>query len=78
MTILYIVEENIFVVIVYRRSTEEILKHHIKDCFKMNRKQRIIMPKNGEFVKCKNYERKIKSPFKHYADFESILVSENN
>ena len=26
-------------------STEEILKCHIKDCFKINGKQRIIMPK---------------------------------
>ena len=26
----------------------------------------------------KNYERKIKSPFMIYADFESILVPEDN
>ena len=37
-------------------STEEILKHHIKDCFKINGKQRIIMPKKDEYVKFKNYE----------------------
>ena len=36
------------------------------------------MPKKGEFVKFKNYERKIKSPFVIYADFESILVAESN
>ena len=36
-------------------STEEILKSHIKDCFKINSKQRIIMPKKAEFVKFKNY-----------------------
>ena len=36
------------------------------------------MPKKGEFVKFKNYERKkIKSLFIIYADFESILVPEN-
>ena len=29
------------------------------------------MPKKGEFVKFKNYERKINSPFIIYADFES-------
>ena len=58
--------------------TEEILKHHIKDCFKINGKQRIIMPKKGEYVKFKNFERKIKSPFMIYADFESILVPEDN
>ena len=28
-------------------STEETLKLHIKDCFKINGKQRIIMPKKG-------------------------------
>ena len=42
-------------------STEEILKSHIKDCLKINEKQRIIMPKKGEFAKFKNYERKIKA-----------------
>ena len=36
------------------------------------------MPKKGEFVKFKNYERKkIKPLFIIYADFESILVPEN-
>ena len=44
-------------------STEEILKHHIKDCFKINGKQRIIMPKKGEYDKFKNDERKMKLPF---------------
>ena len=55
-------------------SAEDILKSHIKDCFKSNGKYRIIMPKKGEFVQFKNYQRKIKSPFIIYADFESILV----
>ena len=36
------------------------------------------VPKKGEYVKFKNYERKIKSSFMIYADFESILVPENN
>ena len=35
-------------------------------------KQRIIMPRKGEFVKLKNYEKKIKSKFIIYVDFESI------
>ena len=35
------------------------------------------MPKKGEYVKFKNYERQIKSPLIIYADFESILVPEN-
>ena len=59
--------------------TEEILKHHIKDYFKINGKQTIKMPKKGEYVKFKNFEKnKIKSPFTIYADFESILVHEDN
>ena len=44
----------------------------------MNSKQRIIMSKQGEYVKFKNYERKIKSPFIIYADFEYILMPEIN
>ena len=57
---------------------EETFKLHIKDFFKINFKQRIIMPKKGEYAKFKNYERKIKSPFMIYTNFESILVPENN
>ena len=38
-------------------STEEILKSHTKDCFKINGEQRIQMPKKGEYVKFKNFER---------------------
>ena len=58
--------------------TEKILKHHIKDSFKINGKQRIIIPKKGKYVKFKNFERKIISPFMIYANFESILVPEDN
>ena len=36
------------------------------------------MPKKGKNVKLKNYERKIKSPFIIYANFECILVPEYN
>ena len=59
-------------------STKGISKRHIKDCFKINGKQRIIMPKKGKHFKFKNYYRKMKSPFIIYADFESILVPEDN
>ena len=58
--------------------TEEILKPHIKYWFKINDKQTIKMPKKGEYAKLKNCERKIKSPFIIYADFESIVVPEDN
>ena len=34
--------------------------------------------KKSKYVKFKNYEKKTKSPFKTYADFEGILVPEEN
>ena len=37
----------------YAPFTEEILKGYIKDCFKINGKQRIKMSKKGEYVKFK-------------------------
>ena len=36
------------------------------------------MPKIGEYVKFKIYERKMKSPFIIYADFESTIVPKGN
>ena len=36
------------------------------------------MPKKSKYVQFKNYEKKIKSPFMIYADFESILVPQEN
>ena len=59
-------------------STEEILKHHIKDCFKINDKHRIKMPNKDEFSKFKNFERKIKQSFMKYAHFQNIRVPEDN
>ena len=53
-------------------STAKIIKNHIKDCFKINGKQRLIMPTNDEFVKFENYERKIKLPFVIYADLKAF------
>ena len=60
--------------------TEEIVKRHIKDCFKINGKQTVNIPKKGRYVKFKHFEKnkKIKSLFMLYPDFESILVSEDN
>ena len=75
----YIVQENIFVVIVC--SVLEQQKHltcHIKGCFKTNGKERVKLSKKGEYIRLKNYERKIKSLFMFYVDFESILVPEDN
>ena len=53
-------------------STEEKLKRQSKD------KREIKMLKKGEYVKLKNFERKIKSPFMIYADFASVLAGEDN
>ena len=58
--------------------TEEILKCPVKDHFKINGKQTIKMPQKGEYVKFKNFQRKIKSIFMIYANFKSILVPEDN
>ena len=38
----------------------------------------IKMPKKGEYVRFKNYERKIKTIFLIYADFKRILLPEDN
>ena len=38
----------------------------------------MMMLKKGVFVKLENYERKIKSGFMIYTDYESILVPENH
>ena len=76
MILLYIVKKILCCYCLQAFSTEKILKNHIKNCF--NGKQRIITLKKGEDVKSKNYERKIKSPIIIYADFESVLVPENN
>ena len=78
MIILYITEENIFVIIFYKLLVQEIRKSHIQDCFKVNGKQWIILPKKDEYVKFKNHEREMKSPFIIYVNFQSILASENN
>ena len=36
------------------------------------------MPNKGEYVRSKNFERKMKPPFMVYTDFESILVLKDN
>ena len=45
---------------------------------KLMAKKRITLPKTGEYIKLRNYERKIRLPFITYADFESTLVPQNN
>ena len=58
--------------------TAEKLKFHVKDCFQTNGKLTFKMPKNGEYIKFKNFGRKMKPLFMIYSDFESILVTEDN
>ena len=36
------------------------------------------MSEKGEHVGCKSEERKLKSPFRIYAHFESILIPEDD
>ena len=70
---------HLCIIILYiTKSTEQKLNRHIKDCFKTNGKQKIIIPKKREYVKFKDNERKIKSSLIIYADFGSILVLEDN
>ena len=45
---------------------------------KLNGKQTIKIPKMGEYITFRNFERKKNSPFMIYADFESVLVPEGN
>ena len=81
MIIHYIMEDNIFFrYCLHAFITKEILKPHIKDCFKINRKQTIKITKKSEYVKFKHVERKIKSTFMIYENLvtlESILVPED-
>ena len=61
-----------------RFKTADVLKCHVDDCFKINGKQMIKMSKKSEYVRFKTYEGKIKPLFMIYADFESILVRQDN
>ena len=59
-------------------KTADVLKCYIEDCFKTNGKQLTKMTAKGEYVNFKNHGQKIQSPFMTYANFESILMPENN
>ena len=55
MIILYIVGKHFCCYCLQAFSTEEDIKtSYIKDCFKINGKQRIIMPKEGKYMKFRN------------------------
>ena len=57
---------------------EEIFKCHIKDCFKINGNQRIIMPKKVNMLNSKIMKKKSHGLYIIYANVESILVAESN
>ena len=50
---LYIVEENSFAVIVWNHSVQNKILKCINSCFKINGKQRIIMPKMVNYLNTK-------------------------
>ena len=63
-----IIHENLFCRYCLQAfTTEEMLKRNIKDCFKVNDIQRIIIPKIGDYIKFKKYAKTIKSPCIIYA-----------
>ena len=78
MIIPYIVEKAFLSLLLQAFSTEEMLICQIKDYFKINGKQRIIMPKKMSTLNSKIMRGKMKPPFIIYADFESILVPKDN
>ena len=59
-------------------GSEQTLQSHVNDCFEINGKQMIKRAKKCKTINFKNYIRTIKSPFMIYANFKSILVTENN
>ena len=61
---------------VFRKA--DVLKCHIKDCFKINGKQRIKMPAKSEYVKFENHKKKIKASFVISADFEDNVKQNSN
>ena len=59
-------------------SIAEIKTTRVNNCFMINSKQMIKMPKKGECFTFKSYKRKIKSRFVIYADFECIIIPKDN
>ena len=59
MIVHYIVEQNIFVVIVYMVSLQKKLIKNIKNCFNISGKQTIKKAEKGEYVQFKYFEKKM-------------------
>ena len=75
---LHLERKNFYFIVYGAFRTVEKLKCQIKDCFKVNCKQRIKMPKKRWVRYIQKLWKKKKLPFMIYADFESILVPEDN
>ena len=76
MIIHYIMEENVFFIVcklLEQQKNWNIILYY----FKINGKQTTVS-KKCEYIKFKHSGRKIKSLLINYADFESILVPEDN
>ena len=53
-------------------SREDVLTEHKNNCILINGKQSINMPKKGDKVFFKNYNKQLPVPFVIYADFEAL------
>jgi hypothetical protein len=58
-------------------SSKELLEKHKETCIQVNGVQATKLPKEGTKIKFKNYKHQVPAPFIIYADFESILVPDN-
>ena len=54
-------------------SREDILTEHIPNCIAINGEQAIKMPKEGDKVHFRNFQKQQAAPFVIYADFEALL-----
>ena len=73
-------EEHVYLLLIEEKGKRHCPYHtfQLNSCVIILYTVEKTMPEKSEHVKFKNYERKLKSPFIIYAEFESILVSKDN
>ena len=73
-------EEHVYLLLIEEKGRRHCPYHtfQLNSCIIILYTVEKTMPEKSEHVKFKNYERKLKSPFIIYAEFESILVSKDN
>ena len=54
-------------------SREDVLTEHIPNCIAINGEQAIKMPKEGDELHFRNFQKQQAAPFVIYADFEALL-----